>query len=361
MTNAMTTTTQQNEVVQWEDKKSLAQRMNRMIEVQRDVMKPDVDYGKIPGCDKPTLLKPGAELLCMTFRIGDRMALGYPMREIDQDGNITFTVIMEFYDQSTGITIGQGMGVASTAEEKYAWKRAVCQAEYDNTPDHMRRLKYYKDGGTQIQIHTNPKDVENTVAKMSKKRAKVDGCLNVLAASRVFAQDLEDLPEGLEGEDTSRSTKPRVTMPTQRAATAPTQAAAPAAGVISESQAKRLYAICKKSGANVEAVKNWLKVKMKIDGFHSIPKNSYEAICGKCEKDPGVFEQYAPGNQPSGHTTDDFLSTAMSLAKSAGYDEDSVNGLIETELGFDGLNNVPEAAQSSVIDFLTNLKETAGA
>ena len=34
------------------------------------VMKKDEHYGKIPGCGpKPTLLKPGAEKLCFTFRL----------------------------------------------------------------------------------------------------------------------------------------------------------------------------------------------------------------------------------------------------------------------------------------------------
>jgi len=40
-------------------------------EVMRAVMKPDVHYGKIPGTDKPTLYKAGAEVLCMVFRIAD--------------------------------------------------------------------------------------------------------------------------------------------------------------------------------------------------------------------------------------------------------------------------------------------------
>ena len=38
-------------------------------QVMQAVMKPNVHYGAIPGAgDKPTLLKSGAEVLCMTFR-----------------------------------------------------------------------------------------------------------------------------------------------------------------------------------------------------------------------------------------------------------------------------------------------------
>ena len=43
----------------------------------RSVMQDGQDYGVIPGTDKPTLYKPGAEKLCVTFRL----AAGAPMVE----------------------------------------------------------------------------------------------------------------------------------------------------------------------------------------------------------------------------------------------------------------------------------------
>ena len=46
-------------------------------EVMRSVMRPDVHYGKIPGTDKPTLYQPGADVLCMTFRIAQRFAVEF--------------------------------------------------------------------------------------------------------------------------------------------------------------------------------------------------------------------------------------------------------------------------------------------
>ena len=43
--------------------------------------------------------------------------------------------------------------------------------------------------------HDNPADYYNTVLKMAKKRAHVDAVLTATAASDIFTQDIEDMPE----------------------------------------------------------------------------------------------------------------------------------------------------------------------
>ena len=58
-------------------------------QVMQAVMKPNVHYGTIPGAgDKPTLLKSGAEVLCMTFRIADR----YEVTDLSRDGAVRYRV-----------------------------------------------------------------------------------------------------------------------------------------------------------------------------------------------------------------------------------------------------------------------------
>ena len=42
-------------------------RRNAVVEFVKQLMKENIDYGKIPGIDKPTLLKPGAEKLVTFF------------------------------------------------------------------------------------------------------------------------------------------------------------------------------------------------------------------------------------------------------------------------------------------------------
>ena len=44
-------------------------QVNLIQEVMKAVMKQNEHYGVIPGCQKPSLWKPGAEKLLMTFHI----------------------------------------------------------------------------------------------------------------------------------------------------------------------------------------------------------------------------------------------------------------------------------------------------
>lgn len=167
-------------------------------EVMRAVMKPEVHYGKIPGAgDKPTLLKAGAEVLCMVFRIADE----YRVEDLSTADMVRYRVTCIGKHQMTGAILGEGMGEASSGEEKYKWRKAVCKEEWDETPANLRRVKHARGkGGSSYkveQIRTEPADIANTVLKMANKRAKMAMVLNVTAASDCFSQDLEDMDEAL--------------------------------------------------------------------------------------------------------------------------------------------------------------------
>ena len=181
-------------------------------EVMRSVMRPDVHYGKIPGTDKPTLYQPGADVLCMTFRIAQRFAV----EDLSTADAIRYRVTCTGTHQTTGIELGTGIGEGSTGEEKYKWRRSVSDKEFDATPTAMRRVKYGKSYETK-QVRTEPADVANTVLKMAAKRAKIAMVLNVTAASDMFGQDLEDLDAALRDSLTGADA----------AAAAPTAPAAP--------------------------------------------------------------------------------------------------------------------------------------
>lgn len=167
-------------------------------EVMRAVMKPEVHYGKIPGAgDKPTLLKAGAEVLCMVFRIADE----YVVEDLSTSDSVRYRVTCIGKHQITGAVLGSGLGEASSNEEKYKWRKAVCDEEWNETPANLRRVKHARGkGGTFYkvnQIRTEPADIANTVLKMANKRAKMAMVLNVTAASDCFSQDLEDMDEAL--------------------------------------------------------------------------------------------------------------------------------------------------------------------
>jgi hypothetical protein len=177
-------------------------------EVMRAVMKPEVHYGKIPGTDKPTLYKAGAEVLCMVFRIADT----YEVTDMSTEGIVRYRVNCIGVHQGSGTVMGSGLGEASSGEEKYKWRKAICKEEFDETPANMRRVKHARGkGGTtykQDQIRTEPADLANTILKMANKRAKMAMVLNVTAASDCFAQDLEDMDDALRDHLTRHGDEP---------------------------------------------------------------------------------------------------------------------------------------------------------
>jgi hypothetical protein len=176
-------------------------------QVMAAVMKESVHYGVIPGTKKPSLYKAGAEKLCSAFRIATKPEVE-DLSVVDQYGEpsiIRYRLHMRGTSQMTGNFLGEGIGECSSSEERYKWRAAVCAEEWEQTPEHLRRIKFSKtwsrSGDDQIdkiqQVRTCPSDLGNTVLKMAAKRAMVDMTLKCTAASDVFAQDLEDLPSDL--------------------------------------------------------------------------------------------------------------------------------------------------------------------
>lgn len=168
-------------------------------EVMNAVMIEGKHYGKIPGTSKPTLYKPGAEKLLSAFHIGvdpeDRIT------DLSTEDEIRYRIFVRGYRQMTGDPLGTGLGECSSNEEKYKWQKPVCDEEFDETPSDRKRIVWKKGEGKpyqQKQVRVNSIDIANTILKMAKKRALIDMTLTVTAASDIFDQDLEDLPEGME-------------------------------------------------------------------------------------------------------------------------------------------------------------------
>lgn len=177
-------------------------------------------WGKIPGCgDKPALLKPGAEKLCLTFRL----APAYAVQEKDLGGDHReYQVTTTLTSILTGVFVGQGVGICSTRESKYRYRGATSEATDRPVPRGYWDLRQENPAKAQELIGgkgfttkkvegqgwmiartgekaENPDipDVYNTVLKMAKKRSLVDAVLTVTAASDLFMQDLEDVSANL--------------------------------------------------------------------------------------------------------------------------------------------------------------------
>lgn len=217
--------------------KEIRAQVNLIQEVMKAVMKRDTHYGTIPGCKKPSLWKPGAEVLLTTFKI----SVEPTVEDLSTFDEARYRVTVSGIYRNDGAFVGRGIGECSSNEEKYKWRKAVCDQEWEETPTDRRREKWSANDGKPYkvkQVRTEIADVANTILKMAKKRAEIDFTLTATAASDIFTQDIEDMPEGYSHEE-GQSGKTNVTEPQRKS-----QSRSSGKG-ISEAQVKRFWAIIK--------------------------------------------------------------------------------------------------------------------
>lgn len=232
-----------------------AEARRRMQELQAfiaEAMDKDVDYGVIPGTQKPTLFQPGAQKLCEMYGLAAHLSFD----EMQEDWDKPF-----FYyraravltDRRTGAFVGEGIGSCNSREKKYAG-RWVAEAEVPTWLD-KEKLKFRpgvawlwrskipagvdiktlkteerpgKKEGETYTVYALPSnmyfcpneeaaDLVNTFQKMAIKRALVGAVNGVTRSSGIFTQDIEDLPpeafgyveqrRGWEGEEPEAAAK----------------------------------------------------------------------------------------------------------------------------------------------------------
>lgn len=144
-----------------QDIKNQVQQIQHLM---KEIMQKDQHFGAIPGCGpKPALLKPGAEKLCMMFRLSP----DFDIEKTDlENGHREYQITTTLTHVGTDEVYGQGVGCCSTMEKKYRYR-----------------------GGHE---HPDIADTYNTVLKMAKKRSLVDAVLTATAASDIFTQDIEE-------------------------------------------------------------------------------------------------------------------------------------------------------------------------
>lgn len=191
----------------------LVTRLEAIREAQEKAMVRDTDYGVIPGTDKPTLFKPGAEKLAVLFQLDVQLANEKAWGPGD---HLTVISRATVFHAPSGARLGYGEGVCTTRERKYAYRQQqrACPA-CEQAAIIKGNEKYgggwvcwkkrggcgakFPDGSPEIESQEvgeidNPDlpDLWNTVVKMAEKRARVDAVLAVTGASALFTQDLED-------------------------------------------------------------------------------------------------------------------------------------------------------------------------
>ena len=175
-------------------------------EVMQAVMQEGYHYGVIPGTEKPTLLKPGAEKLTTTFRLAP--LLHVEARELG-NGHREYQVRCTLVHIPTARVYGEGVGSCSTLESRYRYRNADRTCPYCGRSTIIKGraeygggwLCFQRKGGCGAKFadqdpsivsqaagrveNTDLADTYNTVLKMAKKRALVDATLTATGYSLI--------------------------------------------------------------------------------------------------------------------------------------------------------------------------------
>lgn len=183
---------------------TIANTMNKIAQMQAVVqktLKEEQDYGKVPGTNKPTLLKPGGEKICMLFGLNPSYEFLQTTENYDKEFfsyNIRCTLF------KNGQPVAQGVGSCNSKEKKYRF------INVDEIPENYAGYsEQIADKYGRIKFKINNPDVcslVNTILKMAKKRAFIDAVLQVASLSEVFTQDLEDMKDFLQQEQNETMT-----------------------------------------------------------------------------------------------------------------------------------------------------------
>ena len=185
----------------------MAQQLDLLRSFFAQVMVRGEDYGVIPGTDRPTLFKAGAEKLLEFYAYA-----GIVQKvEVDEDRATGYYKVRAFVAitrrDDPAIIIAGGVGEANTYEDRYRYRwfseaklPAHLRSESAKASLHQERRKSKFGDGQFVMYRVendDPWTLHNTILKMARKRALVDGTLAATRSSGLFTQDTEDLAKYL--------------------------------------------------------------------------------------------------------------------------------------------------------------------
>lgn len=215
-----------------EEAKQFDDDMCRFIDT---VLISGVDYGVIPHCNKPTLLKSGAEKIMNYLGLIARTEV---VNRVEDYNNAFFSYEAKvFLIDYNGVVKGEGVGICNSREGRYA-----------------------KQNGYAVQ---------NTVLKMTKKRALVDAALNVGNLSARFTQDVEDMNLGPEQPSVGKSVEELRS--NNNTSTSAPKTERPA----SQKQIYFLETLMGQHGTTVDAMNKYVSQQYGIDDYRKM--SSYQA------------------------------------------------------------------------------------
>lgn len=187
------------------------------------------DYGKIPGTENKSLLKPGAEKLVTLFRCVPVFKIENQIEDWDR-GLFYYRFSCQILTQESRMVVAEGVGSCSSYESRYRYRNAdracpicghaaIVKSKFPPKDNPRAKPGWYcfnKKGGCGANFDANDSaivdqktgriqnpdilDCVNTVLKMAKKRALVDASISLGRCSDIFTQDIEDFAPDVEPE-----------------------------------------------------------------------------------------------------------------------------------------------------------------
>ncbi|HVG32856.1 MAG TPA: hypothetical protein VM911_07245 [Pyrinomonadaceae bacterium] len=261
------------------------ERYNTITEFVSRVLRRDVDYGMIPGTDKLTLLKPGAEKLTTFFGLSTRFQLLERIEDWtgeDHQDEPFFYYLYRCQLFRGDLLVAEADGSCNSRETKYRYREAqrVCpecrQAAIIKGKEEYGGgwLCFKKKGGCGAKFPVGDATIEsqqtgrmpnaeiadqvNTIQKMGQKRSLIAATLLAVNASEFFTQDVEDFI------NTTATTviTPSVNQSKDEPAVGPS---------VDESNLKReLLAACRRLGKTEDQLTNYLKKRYGADGIDGL-------------------------------------------------------------------------------------------
>lgn len=293
------------------------ERYGAITEFVGRVLRRDIDYGIIPGTDKLTLLKPGAEKLTTFFGLSTRFQLIERIEDwtgAEHDGEPFFYYLYRCQLSRGDTLIAEADGSCNSRETKYRWRESqrVCPAcqqpaiikgreEYGGGWVCFRKKggcgAKYADGDESIESQPtgrvfNPDiaDQVNTIQKMATKRSLIAAVLIAVNASEYFTQDVEDFrgievapaaqqPQSAHQQHSQQQPPTQQSQPQQRPSSTssasprrPTQTATAraAAEVSAEDLDAQIRAACRALGKTEAQLVEWLGKKYGADSVETL-------------------------------------------------------------------------------------------
>jgi len=252
------------------DLQQAVSRRKDIVEFTKSIMVSGVDYGEVPGTDKPTLLKPGAEKLTTFFGLSPRFVVIKEVERWGDDGKEPFLYYWYKCQLFRGdLLVGEGDGSCNSRESKYRWRwvgeedlplnvnpdllrkregktseftfavdKAETSGKYGKPQSYWEQFNEAIKLGKAVKIQKSTskgavypaweisttvyrvpnEDIAsqaNTILKMAQKRALVAATLIAVNASEFFTQDIEDMDFGdvIEGSFAEVTTPPPTPAP----------------------------------------------------------------------------------------------------------------------------------------------------